>query len=51
MKYTKQKELTVIVVNPISKEDAKKRIKEISENINKLFSSMEGWNEKNNKQK
>ena len=33
-----KKKLTVIVVNPPTVENAKKKIREISESINKLFS-------------
>lgn len=42
MKSTKQEKIKVIVVNPPTKEKSKKRIKEISESINRLFSVMEG---------
>ena len=42
MKSTKQEKIKVIVVNPPTKEESKKRIKKISESINRLFSVMEG---------
>lgn len=42
MKSTKQEKIKVIVVNPPTKEESKKRIKEISESINRIFSVMEG---------
>ena len=42
MKSTKQEKIKVIMVNKQTKEESKKRIKEISESINRLFSVMEG---------